>query len=217
MEKLNIISWSSFQQGINDLWKSPDPRDIPIYNNPFNLIRYSKAQICKNIILFPCQYQLNGKIVGFISIYNLSNLHIRPRGIYIKPEFRGKGLGHRMQRAAWDLFPKTFYRAFIITSQVDRFCKYSNMTVFPNVPPLWSEYSKSNLTLLYHQRSTYPSVNSILANKSWIKEKIKHYGLGGVNNLNVSWTSKQWVEYFKIHKGNYKSMKFNLDYPNEKI
>ena len=129
---LNVITWEEFQIGIAPLWNSSDPKTIPIFNNPYGIIQYHKS-LWKNIIYFPCEYKVNDKVVGYISIYNLSNIHIRPRGIYIKPEYRGRAHGHQMQVAAWNLFPKSFYRAFIWSraGNVDRFCKHSNMNVVP--------------------------------------------------------------------------------------
>lgn len=211
VEKLEIINWNEFKKGIAPLWNNINPETIPIYNNPFSLIRYKTNDLDRKIIYFPCVYIVDNTIVGFISIYNLSDMHIRPRGIYIKPEYRGKGLGHRMQKAAWDLFPKSFYRSFIITSQIERFCKYSNMIVFPKQKPLWSEFSKTYLTLLCHQRSRFPSDLEIVDNIKWINNNLNEFGLGGTNNLNVIWTKKEWKNYFREHCGNYKKNKFNLD------
>ena len=37
------------------------------------------------------------------------------------------------------------------------------------------------------------------------------YSLGGTNNLNVSWNTQQWYEYFETHKGNYQELNLNLD------
>jgi GNAT superfamily N-acetyltransferase len=211
METLQIISWKEFQEGIAVLWNSENPKNIPIYNNPFGLIQYHIDELLNQVIYFPCKYLKNNEIVGYISIYNISNKHIRPRGIYILPDFRGKGLGHRMQRAAWDLFPKSFYRTFIITAQVERFCKYSNMYIYPNILPLYSEFSNAYLRLLCFQRQYNPSLSEIDYNKKWISNNIAQFGYAGKNNLNTKFTSIDWENYVKEHKGNYQSVNFNLD------
>jgi GNAT superfamily N-acetyltransferase len=211
MEKLEIISWHDFQIGIAPLWKIEDPSQVPIYNNPFGLIQFKKELIHTNLIYFPCRYIYNNKVVGFISIYNLSYLHIRPRGIYILPEYQGKGLGHKMQKLSWKLFPNTFYRTFIITSQVERFCRNSKMIIFPNTPLLWSEFSQSFLQLLCYERNQYPNFKEIENNKIWIQSLIKEFGMGGTNNLNNNFTTKEWLNYFDFHNGNYKRVRFNLD------
>jgi hypothetical protein len=116
-----------------------------------------------------------------------------------------------MQKAAWDLFPVTFYRAFIITSQVERFCKNSQMSIFPNVPPLWSEFSQVFLTLLYYQRNHSPTLKHIESNRLWIDGNLDKFGLGGTNNLNVNFSDEEWLKYFSLHKGNYPKLTINLD------
>ena len=211
MESLNVIPWDEFTYGISPLWKQTNPNHIPIYNNPFGLIQYELKNIAKKIIYFPCKYQVNNETVGYISIYNISDVHIRPRGIYILPRYQGQGLGHRMQKAAWDLFPISFYRAFIITSQVERFCKNSQMSIFPNVPSLWSQFGQVFLTLLYYQRSHFPTLKDIESNRLWIDSKLDKFGLGGTNNLNVNFTDEEWLNYFSLHKGNYSKLTINLD------
>lgn len=211
METLQIISWKEFQEGIAVLWNSENPKNIPIYNNPFDLIQYHTHELLDQVIYFPCKYLKNNKIVGYISIYNISNKHIRPRGIYILPDFRGKGLGHRMQKAAWDLFPKSFYRTFIITAQVEKFCKHSNMYIYPNTIPLYSKFSNTYLRLLCFQRQSYPSLSEIDYNKKWISNNIVQFGYTGKNNLNTKFSSIDWENYVKEHKGSYESVKFNLD------
>ena len=210
--KLNIIKWNEFQKGIAPLWNSSNPESIPIFNNPYGIIQFGKSQ-WKDIIYFPCEYVVDDIIVGYISIYNLSDTHIRPRGIYIKPEHRGKGLGHMMQKDCWDLFPKSFYRAFIWSraENLERFCKHSNMFILPGGGNIWSEFGQDFQYFLYNERAPFPNDISKEYNINFLKENQKQFSLGGTNNLDVSWSDEQWYKYFETHKGNYQELNLNLD------
>ena len=209
---LNIINWKEFQKGIAPLWNSTNPKTIPIFNNPYGIIQYDKSQ-WKDIIYFPCEYVVDDIIAGYISIYNLSDTHIRPRGIYIKPEFRGKGLGHMMQKACWDLFPKSFYRAFIWSraENLERFCKHSDMFILPGGGNIWSEFGQDFQYFLYNERAPYPNDIDIEYNINFLKNHHTKYSLGGTNNLDVSWDDKEWYDYFDTHKGNYQELNLDLD------
>ena len=209
-EKLEIISWKEFTEGIAPMWNTK-PKDIPIFNNPGNIIQFPQEEWGTKIICFPCAYYVGDEVVGYISIYNISNTMIRPRGIYIKEEHRGQGLGHRMQKAAWDLFPETFHRAFIWSrsNNVARFCKHSQMSLVPE-GKMWSEYSKDDLFLLYHDRGPKPDLAEQCLNHSFIRENEYNYSYGGKNNLDVSWSRDEWDKYFFHHAGNYEDLKLDL-------
>ena len=211
--KLEVIPWGEFQTGIAPLWKVT-PNSIPIFNNPYKIIHYDQSKWHTDIIYFPAKYIVNNETVGYISIYNLSDIHIRPRGIYILPEHRGKGLGHRMQKAAWDLFPKSFYRSFIWSREenVERFSLHSNMKVVPGGSNVWSEFSKLYMFFMYADRDRYPTDEQIEINKQFIKNNRDQYSFGGSNNLNVSWNDEQWSKYFKDHQGNYIDLDLNLNF-----
>lgn len=210
---LSLVTWDEFQEGIAPLWKVI-PNTIPIFNNPYSIIQYDESVWHTDIVYFPAKYVVDGKTVGYISIYNLSDMHIRPRGIYILPEYRGQGLGHEMQTAAWDLFPKSFYRAFIWSREenVERFSQHSNMKIVPGGSNVWSEFSKLYMFFMYADRDQYPTDEQIQNNKQFIKDNFEQYSLGGVNNLNVSWSVTEWSKYFKEHQGNYIDLGLNLNF-----
>jgi hypothetical protein len=210
---LSLVTWDEFQEGIAPLWKVI-PSTIPIFNNPYSIIQYDESVWHTDIIYFPAKYVVDGKTVGYISIYNLSDMHIRPRGIYILPEYRGQGLGHEMQTAAWDLFPKSFYRAFIWSREenVERFSQHSNMKIVPGGSNIWSEFSKLYMFFMYADRDQYPTDEQIQNNKQFIKDNFEQYSLGGINNLNVSWSVTEWSKYFKEHQGNYIDLGLNLNF-----
>ena len=210
---LSLVTWDAFQEGIAPLWKVI-PNTIPIFNNPYSIIQYDESVWHTDIVYFPAKYVVDGKTVGYISIYNLSDMHIRPRGIYILPEYRGQGLGHEMQTAAWDLFPKSFYRAFIWSREenVERFSQHSNMKIVPGGSNVWSEFSKLYMFFMYADRDQYPTDEQIQNNKQFIKDNFEQYSLGGVNNLNVSWSVTEWSKYFKEHQGNYIDLEINLNF-----
>lgn len=213
-ERLELIPWSDFQKGIAPLWGQTDPTTIPIFNNPYGIIQYPESEWSDKILYFPARYIMDNTVVGYISIYNLSDCHIRPRGIYILPEFRGKGLGHRMQKAAWDLFPLSFYRAFIWSREenIEKFSKYSNMNIVPGGSSIWSEFSQLYMFFMYADRSAKPDANDIKHNVDFIKKHKEQYSLGGTNNLNVVWNNQDWSKYFTEHKGNYVQLNLELNF-----
>jgi len=210
---IEVIPYDEFCVGIAPLWNQA-PNTIPIWNNPYYIVEYPQEQWSSDIIYFPARYILDGEAVGYISIYNLSDCHIRPRGIYIKPEHRGRGLGHQMQRAAWDLFPQSFYRAFIWSRQenVERFCTHSQMSEVPDVGAVWSEFSKLNMHLLYHDRGHPPSDQDLMFNREFLNRNKKQYSLGGINNINVAWNDREWLDYFDEHAGAYDNLHINLNF-----
>lgn len=213
-EQLKVIPWSEFQHGIAPLWHSVEPTTIPIFNNPYGIIQYDKKDWTDKIIYFPAKYLIDDTVVGYTSIYNLSDVYIRPRGIYILPEYRGKGLGHRMQKAAWDLFPKSFYRAFIWSREenVERFSKHSNMSVVPGGSNIWSEYSQLYMFFMYADRQQKPDDDELMLNKKFIEDNKQEFSLGGSNNLNNSWNKDAWSKYFKEHEGNYMHLNIELNF-----
>ena len=118
-----------------------------------------------------------------------------------------------MHKACWDLFPQTFYRAFIWSraENLERFCKHSNMYILPGGGNIWSEFGQDFQYFLYNERSTFPDQYQIKQNKKFLKSNRRKYSLGGTNNLNVSWSDNEWLDYFETHKGNYQELNLDLD------
>jgi hypothetical protein len=65
---------------------------------------------------------------------------------------------------------------------------------------------------MYADRDQYPTDEQIRNNKQFIKDNFEQYSLGGVNNLNVSWSVTEWSKYFKEHQGNYIDLGLNLNF-----
>jgi|TARA_B100000073_G_scaffold348361_1_gene366707 GNAT superfamily N-acetyltransferase len=214
-ERLDVITWSDFQKGIAPLWKVEDPNTIPIFNNPYHIIQYPQHMWHYNIILFPVCYKVDDIPVAYSCVYNLSDTVIRTRGIFVLEEHRGKGYGHKIQKAQWDLFPKTFYRAFGFWREdsAPRFMQYSDMKIVPNTGWIWSDFSKVNMRFLYwDRRDTKPTDIEIEYNNHFIATQREKYSFGGTNNLNVDWDMLDWDEYFEKHRGNYEDLQINLDF-----
>lgn len=213
-ENLEIITWSDFQKGIAPLWKTT-PDLIPIFNNPYHIIQYPKHMWHTSIILFPVCYKVDDVPVAYSCVYNLSDTVIRTRGIFVLEEHRGKGYGHKIQKAQWDLFPKTFHRAFGFWREdsAPRFLKYSEMKIVPGTDWIWSEFSKVNMRFLYwDRRDTKPSDTEREHNNNFIAENKDKFSFGGTNNLNVNWDLDKWDSYFDTHQGNYEDLQINLNF-----
>jgi len=213
-EKLEIISWSEYQEGIAPLWKIEDPSTIPIWNNPYYIVQYPQHMWHTDVILFPVKYVVDGVTVAHSCVYNIDDMFIRTRGIYVEPEHRGKGYGHKIQNGQMDLFPKAFHRLFGFwrDGPAQRFLKYSEMKQVPGTDWIWSDYSKINMKCLYIERGPKPSDAEIVENKQFIEEHREQYSLGGTNNLNVDWDFLTWENYFETHKGNYEDLQIKLDF-----
>lgn len=213
-ERLEIITWSDFQQGIAPLWKAK-PNTIPIFNNPYHIIQYPQHMWHTSIVLFPVCYIVDDEPVAYSCVYNLSDSVIRTRGIFVKEEHRGKGYGHKIQKAQWDIFPKTFHRAFGFWREdsAPRFEKYSGMKQVPGTDWIWSDFSQVNMKFLYwDRRDTKPKDIEREYNIHFIASNKQKYGFGGTNNLNVDWDLEEWDTYFDTHKGNYEDLQINLDF-----
>ena len=118
-----------------------------------------------------------------------------------------------MQKDCWNLFPKSFYRAFIWSraENLERFCKHSNMFILPGGGNIWSEFGQDFQYFLYNERAPYPNDIDLEYNINFLINNKSKYSLGGTNNLDVSWDEQQWYKYFETHKGNYQELNLNLD------
>ena len=211
---LEIIPWSDFQQGIAPLWNANEPSTIPIVNNPYHIIEYPQHLWHNSIVLFPVCYKVDNVPVAYSCVYNLSDTVIRTRGIFVLEEHRGKGYGHEIQREQWNLFPRTFHRAFGFWREdsAPRFQKYSDMQLVPGTDWIWSDFSKVNMRFMYVDRGPKPTELDIQQNISFIQTHKQEYSYGGTNNLNVNWSQEEWDTYFDKHKGNYEDLQLDLNF-----
>ena len=110
MVKFNceIINHEDYRKGIIDLYPEYLKRYQmkPILSNPYGMVQYISTEIFDNILLFPIKITYNGLDAGFTCVYNISDTHIRMDGIYIRYDFRGKGLVKHMVKYAASLWPE---------------------------------------------------------------------------------------------------------------
>ena len=211
---IQIIPWKTFQEGIAPLWNVDDPKTIPILNNPYRIIRYPVMEWRNKIVFFPCRFidPKTKEVLGYTSIYNLSDEVLRIRGIYVLPEHRGKGVGHQIWQAAAELFPSGFHRVFGFWREdsAPRFIQHSDMAITPGTDWLWSEFSKVNMRFLYRDRGQ--RVSDLTANRLFLAYKHAEYGLGGTNNLSRTWTDDEWIAFAGDHQHAYPDAGINLDF-----
>lgn len=209
------IRFAEFQKGIAPLWYADsDPASIPIYNNPYQIIAYPEAEQRHRVIFLPVRYSEDGVVKGYSSVYNISDSILRVRGIYVLPEHRGKGVGHRMMREMVDLWPKTFYRVvgFWRENSYARFMRHSGMKIVPGTDWIWSEFSKVNMRMLYWDRAERPTESNLGCNRFFIRENLYRFGFGGRFNLNREWTDEEWSTFVAQNRGNYEPLGINLDF-----
>lgn len=199
---IEIITFEEWQDAIAPMWNMDNPRHIPILNNPYRMIYYADTSVHEEIIYFPLKYSENGVTKGYLSIYNTSPIALRYRGIYILPEHRGQGAGHRMCNEALELFPTSFESVygFYKESGVDRFMKYGGMKK-TRTPPLWSEFSQTYLHLLFKNRNEEKTdvVEYMRISAAFIDDNIEKYGLRGTNNDRFRYTDSEWARYVAIN------------------
>jgi hypothetical protein len=193
--RLEVISWEEFQVGIAPLWRSDDPTNIPILNNPYRIIQYPLGEWPEQILYYPCKLVVGDRDVAWTSIQNISPDVTRIRGIYVKEGERGLGYGHVIAKLAQDLFPSGFYRSvgFWREDSAPRFIAHSNMSIVPGTDWFWSDFSQVRMRMLYRDRGR--RLNDLTPNRLFIEINRETYGLGGTNNLNRAWTEEEWHRY----------------------
>lgn len=208
MNIAKIIPFSEWQVGIAPLWSMEDrPHEIPIINNPFQIIQYPLADWPEKVCFLPIEYSEDGVVKGYTSMYNISDSVLRIRGIYVLPEHRGQGVGHRMWQEAATAYPETFYRVtgFWREDSAPKFIQHSGMTIVPATGWIWSDFSKVNMRFLYKDRRARPNGYELLVNQDFLREMAPQYGYGGSNNLNKTWTKEEWLEFAEPHAYAYKN------------
>lgn len=125
MVEFKVIDFDEWRQRIQPLWNWIDDwHHIPIINNPYGMIQYTGLEAFKRIITFPIMCTVHGIPAAYTNVYNISDTHIRIRGIYVEPEFRGRRLVAPMLDFACELFPEPWHTVigYYRTTTVD-WCK----------------------------------------------------------------------------------------------
>jgi GNAT superfamily N-acetyltransferase len=212
---LTKISFSEFQRGIFPLWgNESDPTSIPIYNNPYGIFRYSGLEQRDEVIFYGVKFTEtpDGPPMAYSSIYNISPNILRIRGIYVLPEFRNRGIGHRLVSNFWSLFPNSFTRivGFWRDDSYERFIKYSNMKIVPETSWFWSSYTGVKMKMLYCDNPN-GKINENIS-KDFIKKNHSEWSFGGTKNLDKIWTDVEWRDYIGNLNVAYPVIPLDLNY-----
>jgi hypothetical protein len=196
-EFIEVIDFREFAEGMKEHWHG-DPVHTPVFNNPYSIIQYPQHLWSTDIINMSFKFKLGTETVGYTSAHNISDSIVRTRGIYILPKFRGRGFGFQIMLSTWHYFPCSVGVEFFKDSVAASFIR-KGMDIVPGTGPMWSEFSKCFLYLLYlPYTSLQPSPMEEF--KTLYRDE---FSLGGTRNLNVSWRQAEWDEYFSIHAGKY--------------
>lgn len=208
-----IIPWTEFQPAIAPIWNVDDPTTVPILNNPYRVISYALEEWPTRIVHFPYRYVENGKVVGYTSLYNVSDDTVRTRGVYVLKESRGNGVARRMLEAGMNLFPDGFRRlvGFFREANVEKFKRTCDMKEFPGTDWFWSTYQQIRIRMLYWDRPNI-SVIDLDENRQFVQDNLAEHGFGGTNNLNRKWSPEEWLEYATPHAWTYEDGKINLKF-----
>jgi GNAT superfamily N-acetyltransferase len=108
-----LIAFDAWLKNMRPLWNHVDDfESVPLFDNRHGIVQYSAIEAFEKIVVFPVEMLLNGQPIGWTSIYNISDVDVRIRGLYVLPEFRGRGLGFRLCDAAISLWPLPWSRCF---------------------------------------------------------------------------------------------------------
>ena len=106
----HIISFDEWRQRIQPLWEwNSDWHWIPIINNPYGMVQYHGHSVFVRTIIFPIMCTVDGEPAAYTNIYNISDTHVRLRGIWVEPEFRGQRLVAPMLDYAVSLWPEPWH------------------------------------------------------------------------------------------------------------
>ena len=87
----HIITFNEWRQRIQPLWPwNTDWHWIPVMDNPFGMVQYTGLEAFRRIIVFPVMTTVDGEPAAYTFVHNISDTHLRTRGVYVEPEFRGK-------------------------------------------------------------------------------------------------------------------------------
>lgn len=112
MIEYQILPFDEWRQRIQPLWPwNTDWHWIPIINNPYGMIQYRGLDAFRRIIQFPVMCTVDGTPAAYTNFYNISDTHVRLRGIYVEPEYRGHRLVGPMLDHAASLFPEPWHTA----------------------------------------------------------------------------------------------------------
>jgi GNAT superfamily N-acetyltransferase len=212
---LTQIPFSEFQQGIAPLWRNEsDPTSIPIYNNPYGIFRYDDLEQRDRVIFNGVKFTEtpDGPPLAYSSIYNISPNILRIRGIYVLPEFRNRGIGHRLVSDFWSLFPNSFNRivGFWRDDSYERFMQHSKMKIVPNTDWFWSSYTGVRMKMLYCDNPD--GVRDDNMSDKFITQNHDMWGFGGEQNLNKIWTDQEWRDYIAGLNVAYPPVPLDLNY-----
>jgi GNAT superfamily N-acetyltransferase len=204
---LKVIQWSEFAEGIAKHWRAAEPETIPIWNNPFGIVRYPRELWASSVLCFPCAWEEDGKFVAFTSVYNISDSILRTRGVYVLPEYRGRGIGPKLMRESWNCFPESFWRVIEWFKESDS--EWHGMKRVPGTALEWSSFSKCTLELCYEDRAhkTYDNWKS----RRFIQQFRPLAGLGGILGIDID----DWDAYFNKHEGYYPYRQFDFGFGQE--
>ena len=114
-----IITFEEWRQNIVPLWPwNEDYRWIPIIHNPLGIMRYTGREIFEKVVQFPVVCKVDGEPAGYCCFYNISDTHIRTRGVYVDPKYRGRGLVKPMLEYGCSLFADN-WNTFILIARED--------------------------------------------------------------------------------------------------
>lgn len=106
----DVIDTERWRKAMTELWPwNYDHRWIPLFNNPYGMVQYLGSEVFDRVLMFPVEARVDGEPAGWTCIYNVSDTHVRIRGVYVKPEFRGMGIAPQMLDYACSLWPEPWH------------------------------------------------------------------------------------------------------------
>jgi hypothetical protein len=112
MVEFKVIDFDEWRQRMQPLWPwNTNWYWLPIINNTYGQIQYTGHEAFTRVIMFPVMCTVDGTPAAYTSVFNISDTHLRLRGVYTEPEFRGQRLVAPMLDWACNLFPEPWHTA----------------------------------------------------------------------------------------------------------
>ena len=74
------------------------------------MLQYYGRELSSRVLYFPVCARFSNQSVAWALTYNISDTHIRIRGLFVEPEHRGKGIGPALCDYAVSLWPSPWFR-----------------------------------------------------------------------------------------------------------
>ncbi|MFN0245624.1 MAG: GNAT family N-acetyltransferase [Kofleriaceae bacterium] len=137
-----LVPFSRWRREISVLWHmTARSQFIGPMINGYGQVQYAGRELFERVLCFPWVASIDGSAVAWTSTFNVSDTVVRVRGIYVLPEYRSQGIGHRIVAHALAQWPAPWERALLYAraSNVARYQRWGFERIPGHEPRVWAE------------------------------------------------------------------------------